>query len=126
MRRLRQAGAGKVLLVGAPEESRGFLAALAGERGLPEILPASPLGGLAETLLAVSRCRLFVGHDSGPLHCAAGFGVPVLGLYLPGDWPRTRPQGAGPWRALRRPAAVEADPAEAAALAGELLRAPMR
>jgi ADP-heptose:LPS heptosyltransferase len=39
----------------------------------------------------------FVGHDSGPLHLSHALGVPVLGLYLPGDPLRTFPQGSAPW-----------------------------
>jgi ADP-heptose:LPS heptosyltransferase len=39
------------------------------------------------------KAHAFVGHDSGPLHIAGALGVPVLGLYLPGDWPRTRVTG---------------------------------
>jgi ADP-heptose:LPS heptosyltransferase len=118
---LRRLGAERVLVVGAPDESGAFAAAVAG-KGLPELLTPESLGarGLTGSLLALSACRLFVGHDSGPLHCAGGFGVPALGLYLPGDWPRAMPQGAGPWRALRRDDPARADPAEAAALAAEL------
>ena len=44
--------------------------------------------------------RCFVGHDSGPLHVAAAFGVPVVGVFAPGQPERTFPQGAGPWRMI--------------------------
>lgn len=43
-----------------------------------------------------SEAKLFVGHDSGPLHVAHALGVPVLGLYLPGEPKRTFPQGSAP------------------------------
>ncbi|RYZ55044.1 MAG: lipopolysaccharide heptosyltransferase family protein [Proteobacteria bacterium] len=43
-----------------------------------------------------SESKLFVGHDSGPLHVANALGVPVLGLYLPGEPKRTFPQGHAP------------------------------
>ena len=43
-----------------------------------------------------SEAKLFVGHDSGPLHVANALGVPVLGLYLPGEPLRTFPQGSAP------------------------------
>lgn len=118
---LRRAGAERVFVFGAPEESRAFAAA-ASAKDLPELVTAEALGArtLTDSLLALSACRAFVGHDSGPLHCATGFGLPSLGLYLPGDWPRAMPQGAGPWRALRRENPADADPAEAAALLSEL------
>lgn len=45
---------------------------------------------------AMNGLDLFVGHDSGPLHVAGAFKVPVFGLYLPGEPQRTFPQGAGP------------------------------
>lgn len=34
-----------------------------------------------ETAAALGEARLFVGHDSGPLHLAAACGVPCIGLY---------------------------------------------
>jgi ADP-heptose:LPS heptosyltransferase len=51
-----------------------------------------------------------VGHDSGPLHLASAFGVPVVGVYAPGQPERTFPQGAGVWRMLHRasPADIKA------------------
>lgn len=42
-----------------------------------------------------SEASLFVGHDSGPLHVAHALGVPVVGLYLPGQ-KRTFPQAEAP------------------------------
>ena len=44
---------------------------------------------------AMARARVFVGHDSGPLHLAASVGVPCVGLY--GDYHEPRkwhPHGA--------------------------------
>src|SRR5262249_40835321 len=35
-------------------------------------------GTLADTAAALSMATLFAGHDSGPLHIAGAFGVPVL------------------------------------------------
>jgi len=123
LKRLRAAGIPKTVIVGAPAESRAFAAGLSSAAGLPEIAVAAELGAgtLTDALLAVSLADLFVGHDSGPLHCASGLGVPALGLYLPGDWPRAMPQGRAPFRALRGAAPADADPARAAALAAELL-----
>lgn len=43
----------------------------------------------------ISRARLFIGHDSGPLHVAGALSIPVLGFYLPGEPQRTMPQGPG-------------------------------
>ena len=69
-------------------------------------------GSLQDSLLMTASASLFIGHDSGPLHAAAGFGVPSIGLYLPGDWPRARPTGKGPIRVFRHE-----DPADLDSLA---------
>ena len=60
---------------------------------------------------ALSLAALFVGHDSGPLHIAGAFGVPVVGVFAPGQPDRTFPQGVGPSRLIRRPspAGIDAD-----------------
>jgi heptosyltransferase-2 len=60
-------------------------------------------GTLAESAAALSLATLFVGHDSGPLHVAGAFGVPVVGIFAPGEPLRTFPQGVGPSRMLARP-----------------------
>lgn len=35
---------------------------------------------------ALARCSLYVGHDSGLMHCAAATGIPTVGLFGP-SWP---------------------------------------
>jgi ADP-heptose:LPS heptosyltransferase len=59
-------------------------------------------GTLADTAAALSLAHLFVGHDSGPLHVAGAFGVPVVGVFTPGEPLRTFPQGVGPSEMLSR------------------------
>ncbi|HZI42412.1 MAG TPA: glycosyltransferase family 9 protein [Gemmatimonadaceae bacterium] len=68
-------------------------------------------GTLADSAAALSAAVLFVGHDSGPLHIAGAFGVPVVGIFAPGEPLRTFPQGVGPARLLARPspAGITAD-----------------
>jgi ADP-heptose:LPS heptosyltransferase len=41
-----------------------------------------------ESAAALTRARLFIGHDSGPLHLSAALGIPSLGLF--GDFNRPR------------------------------------
>lgn len=60
-------------------------------------------GSLLDSAALVSLCDAFVGHDSGPLHIAAGLGVPVLGIFTPGEPQRTFPQGPGTSRIIARP-----------------------
>jgi len=58
---------------------------------------------LATSAAALSLASTFVGHDSGPLHIAGAFGVPVVGIFAPGQPDRTYPQGVGPSRLIARP-----------------------
>ena len=60
-------------------------------------------GSLADTAAALADAALFVGHDSGPLHVAGALGVPVVGIFAPGEPLRTFPQGIGKSRMLARP-----------------------
>lgn len=43
-----------------------------------------------ESAAILRRCRLFLGHDSGPMHLAACVGVPCVAIFsarnLPGQW----------------------------------------
>lgn len=47
----------------------------------------------SRTLALIQSCHLFLGNDSGLLHCAAALGVPVAGIYGPSDWQRSAPWG---------------------------------
>jgi len=61
-------------------------------------------GTLADTSAALSLAHLFIGHDSGPMHVSSAFGVPVVGVFAPGEPARTFPQGDGESRMLIRSA----------------------
>jgi ADP-heptose:LPS heptosyltransferase len=71
------------------------------------------LRGSSLTLMAqaISAAKLFMGHDSGPLHIAAALGVPSIGVFAPGEPTRTFPQGRAKWRLIARssPLDVTAD-----------------
>ena len=54
--------------------------------------------GLAELRALVTRSRLFVGGDTGPLHIAATTSAPIVGIYGP-----TEPARSAPWRDCRVP-----------------------
>jgi heptosyltransferase-3 len=77
-----------LLLVGAAEESVASEAAAAGWRG--PVVNACGKMTPRESAAAVSRARIFIGHDSGPLHMAAAVQVPCVGIFaarnLPGVW----------------------------------------
>jgi len=50
---------------------------------------------LREMASILRQCKLFIGNDSGPLHVAAASGVPVIGLFGPGEYQRFKPWGTG-------------------------------
>jgi ADP-heptose:LPS heptosyltransferase len=60
-------------------------------------------GSLSTAAAALSLAARFAGHDSGPLHVAGAFGVPVVGVFAPGEPDRTFPQGIGPSRMIAAP-----------------------
>jgi len=49
----------------------------------------------------LERCRVFIGHDSGPMHLASAVGIPTLGLFSwlnpPGQWF----PGHGSWKFVK-------------------------
>ncbi|HUQ18101.1 MAG TPA: glycosyltransferase family 9 protein [Gemmatimonadaceae bacterium] len=59
-------------------------------------------GSLTVVAVALSHARLFIGHDSGPMHIASALSVPTIGVFAPGEPHRTFPQGAAPWRIIAR------------------------
>jgi ADP-heptose:LPS heptosyltransferase len=74
---------------GEEEPAYKVLNALPAERRVDVIAKTSPLLAAA----ALQRCQLYIGNDSGLMHCAAAAGVPTLGLFGP-SWPQLyRPWG---------------------------------
>ena len=71
-----------------------------GERAMADAVRASageraalaPDTSLRELACLLSRCALYVGGDTGPMHVAAAMGTPVVALFAPSD-----PARVGPW-----------------------------
>jgi len=63
-------------------------------------------GSLRDAIALLTLCTALVGHDSGPMHIASALGVPVVGIFAPGEPRRTFPQGPGPARVIARPSPV--------------------
>ncbi|MDF0674634.1 MAG: lipopolysaccharide heptosyltransferase II [Nitrospira sp.] len=73
-----------------------------GEESLGEDI-ATQLGGrsavlsgattIRELMAVVKRCRLLITNDTGPMHIAAAFTVPVVAVFGPTDWRTTAPYG---------------------------------
>lgn len=47
-----------------------------------------------ELMALVKRCQLFLTNDTGPMHVAAAFKVPLVAVFGPTDWQTTSPFGA--------------------------------
>lgn len=61
---------------------------------------------LMQLVNLIQRAKLVISNDSGPIHMAAAFGIPVVGLYGP-----TNPERTGPFPldGVRNQALVAAD-----------------
>ncbi|MDH5661996.1 MAG: glycosyltransferase family 9 protein, partial [Elusimicrobiota bacterium] len=82
----------KVLLLWGPGEESLIESISSLMKEKPVIAPRTDLKELAHM---ISRCTLFIGSDSAPLHIASAFSVPSIGLYGPTDPRRNGPYGPG-------------------------------
>ncbi len=78
-----------VVVWGPGEEPRAAAVAEAGGKHV-RLAPPTDLEELAAVLGGAS---LVVGGDTGPVHLAASFGVPTVGVFLASDWRRNGPLG---------------------------------
>lgn len=65
------------------------------ERGLqrPRTVNLTGKTTLRQMAAAARHCWLFVANDSGPMHLVTAVGVPVVGLFGPGEYQRFKPWG---------------------------------
>lgn len=81
----------QVVLVGSPEErSVGTKILQAAKRSMISLIGNTRLLELAALM---TRCRLFIGNDAGPMHVAAAVGCPVVALFGPSDPAVWAPRG---------------------------------
>jgi lipopolysaccharide heptosyltransferase II len=60
-------------------------------------VPSVNLSGattIRELMATVKRCAILVTNDTGPMHVASAFQVPVVAIFGPTDWRTTSPYGA--------------------------------
>ncbi len=79
----------RVLLTGGPGET-------AIGRDIEKAMSTKPLNligitTIREMMAVISRCHLMITNDSGPMHVAAAFGVPIVALFGPTDHTTTAP-----------------------------------
>jgi len=77
---------------GRGEESLG--AAIAGMMKAPTIV-LSGRTSVRQLMALIKRCRLFITNDTGPMHIAQAFGVPLVAIFGPTDPATTSPFGKG-------------------------------
>jgi heptosyltransferase III len=79
-----------LLLAGAAEESEASEFAAEGWKSHGGGVVVNLCGRLTprESAAALARARLFVGHDSGPMHLAAAVGTPVVAIFAARNIPR--------------------------------------
>lgn len=77
-----------LLMVGAAEERQRSDALRSSWRGAS--LNACGMLSVRASAALLSQARIYVGHDSGPMHLAAAVGVPCVAVFssrnLPGQW----------------------------------------
>jgi heptosyltransferase-1 len=89
-RDLARTGFEVIVAWGPGEEERAeAVATLAGDG----VRPAPPTD-LLELAALMSRARVVIGGDTGPVHLAASLDVPTLGVFLASDWRRNGPLGS--------------------------------
>ncbi|MEP6887497.1 MAG: lipopolysaccharide heptosyltransferase II [Nitrospirales bacterium] len=82
---------GRVVIVGATGEEALGEAIAEKMRRKPVVL--SGRTSIRELMSVIKRCRLFVTNDTGPMHIAAAFDVPVVAIFGPTDFRTTSPFG---------------------------------
>ena len=80
-----------VAIVGAKGEER--LGQAIAEQIKARTVVCSGQTTVRELMALVKRCQLFLTNDTGPMHVAAAFKVPLVAVFGPTDWHTTSPYG---------------------------------
>lgn len=94
----QETGAGVAILGGASERPLGEAIASAMTLA-PRVLCGET--SLTDLVGVLSRLRLVVTNDSGPMHLASALGVPLVAIFGSTDWRETAPAGPAPSRLVR-------------------------
>lgn len=87
--RLIESEKARILIFGGPGE-KDLGQAIAAQMGHPALVLS---GGLAvrELMAMIRQCALFITNDSGPMHIAAAFEIPLVAIFGPTDPQMTSP-----------------------------------
>ncbi|MBI4801141.1 MAG: hypothetical protein HY796_01335 [Elusimicrobia bacterium] len=102
IKKLSAAYGARVLLVGAKDEA-AWNAQIEAAAGPGTCLNLTGKTGIEELMALVKRLKIFITNDSGPMHIAVAFGVPVAAVF----GPTTKELGFFPYG--ERNAVLEAD-----------------
>ena len=85
----------QILLTGseAEREILESLAAMMEASGIKAQMWLGRPGGIPLLAAITEKASLYLGNDTGPLHIAAACGIPAVGIYGGGTWPRFTPVG---------------------------------
>lgn len=88
-RRLAETWGARIVVFGGPAETE---IAADIERDLAgKCLNLAGQTGMRELMALIRRCNFLVSNDSGPMHIAAAFGVPLVAVFGPTDHATTSP-----------------------------------
>ena len=87
------------LLFGGPEEKELRKAVMSSVRNAKVVLPVEAVS-VRQASSLMTKCRLFISNDSGPMHMAAAAQVPTVAIFGPTNPAWVRPWGV-PHRVVR-------------------------
>jgi ADP-heptose:LPS heptosyltransferase len=86
----------RTLLTGHVTEKENIekVASFAKIKGATPLIWLGKDGELPLLAAMTQRAKLYFGNDTGPMHIASAFGVPTVGIFGGGHWPRFVPVGS--------------------------------
>ena len=87
--RLADSWGARIILFGGPDEVE--IVAEIEQRLQGQCLNMAAKTSVRQLLALIKRCNFFITNDSGPMHIAAAFGVPLVAIFGPTDFRGTAP-----------------------------------
>jgi heptosyltransferase-2 len=88
-RRLAVEWQARIVIFGGPDETA--IAASIAQHLAGECLNLARKTTVRDLMALIKRCNFFITNDSGPMHIAAAFGVPLVAIFGPTDHTGTAP-----------------------------------